>query len=104
MINFELKKELAVAALTSVLFGLLILLVVTTAASQRPATPALAEIEPIAIFPDFGAISNVDVKKQQFFDYLEDYVDSENQNLTNLREDLLYLADMSQNDVALSQR
>ena len=104
MINFELKKELAVAALTSVLFGLLILLVVTTAASQRPAKPALAEIEPIAIFPDFGAISNVDVKKQQFFDYLEDYVDSENQNLTNLREDLLYLADMSQNDVALSQR
>ena len=104
MINFELKKELAVAALTSVLLGLLILLVVNTAASQRPEMPALAVIDPIAILPDFGAISNIDVKKQQFFDYLEDYVDSENQRLMNLREDLLSLADMSQNDVAFSQR
>ena len=66
MINFELKKELAVAALTSVLFGLLILLVVTTAASQRPATPALAEIEPIAIFPDFGAIVMLTLKSNSF--------------------------------------
>jgi len=70
MINFELKKELAVAALTSILLGLLILLVVNTAASQRPEMPALAVIDPIAILPDFGAISNINVKKQQFFDYL----------------------------------
>ena len=104
MINFEQNQDLALAAMTSVLLAALIVTVITVAPGQRPEPPALAAIEPIAIFPDFGAISNVDAKKQQFFDYLEDYVDFENERLINLREDLLPLADMSQNDIAFSER
>lgn len=104
MINWEQYKEKAVAGLTALSLVLLIIAVTAIAPSQRPELPALAKIAAIAIFPDFGAISNVDVKKQQFFDYLEDYVDSENQRMLNLREDLLPLADMSQNNVAYSDR
>jgi Bax protein len=104
MINFKQKQELALAATTSILLAALIATVTIVAPDQRSEPPALAKIEPIAIFPDFGAISNVDVKKQQFFDYLEDYIDFENERMISLREDLLPLANMSQNDIALSER
>lgn len=104
MINLEQKRELAVAAVTALSLALLIVTVSIIAPSQRPQVPKLANLEPIAIFPDFGAISSVDIKKRQFFDYLEDYVDSENLRLMDLREDLQPLADMSQNDVAFSER
>lgn len=104
MIISEQNKERAVAGLTTFSLVLLVIAVTVIAPSQRPAPPVLAEIVPIAIFPDFGAIPNVDVKKQQFFDYLEDYVDSENTHVLSLREELLPLADMSQNGVAFSER
>jgi Bax protein len=104
MINFKQKQELALAATASILLAALIVTVTSVAPGQRPEPPALAKIEPIVIFPDFGAISNVDVKKQQFFDYLEDYIDFENERLISLREDLLPLANMSQNDIAFSER
>lgn len=104
MIHSEQNKERAVAVLTGLSLILLIVVVTTVAPTQRPETPAPLALDPIAIFPDFGAISNVNVKKQQFFDYLEDYVNSENERVLSLREELLPLAEMSQKDIAFSER
>lgn len=104
MINSERNRDRALAGLTALSLVLLVAVVITVAPGQRPAPPVPLAVEPISIFPDFGAISNVDVKKQQFFDFLEDYVDSENERMLSLREDLLPLAEMSQNDIAFSER
>ena len=45
-------------------------------------------LEPIAVFPDFASISNISLKKQQFFDYLENFVIAENIAITQTREQL----------------
>ena len=59
---------------------------------------------PIAVFPDFASVSSIDVKKQQFFDYLQDYIDAENQRISVVRRELQSLADIVNGGVALSTR
>jgi len=61
-------------------------------------------VEPIAVFPDFASIPNVDVKKQQFFDYLQGYVEAENNRLLKVREELQEFAAIVNSGVGLSQR
>lgn len=104
MLDLEQKKTYATAGGISVAMALLIVIVNAIAPGQRPAEPVLSELDPIAIFPDFGAITNVTIKKQQFFDYLEDYVDEENQQLIEVRENLEPLAEMAQREVPFSER
>lgn len=105
MLNIlEQQKERLAAGGLTIAMAALIAIVSNLAPGQRPQPPEISALEPIAIFPDFGAISNVTVKKQQFFDYLEDYVDSENQRLIGIREDLRPLADMARSGVAFSER
>lgn len=50
-------------------------------------------LQPITVFPDFAAIENVDVKKQQFFDYLQDYIAAENERLLALRAEVAQIRD-----------
>lgn len=70
--------------------------------------PAVLEDEvaraPDTEFPDFGAIPDVDVKKQQFFDYLEAYIVAENAAVRELRSEIQGYAELIDNGGRLSQR
>ena len=83
------RQEYLVAGLTAVALAATILLV------QRLVEPGLDDRvmlvpqEPITVFPDFASIQDVDVKKQQFFDYLQDYVDAQNAKVAEQRLVLL---------------
>lgn len=104
MLYTEQNTERLAAVSLVIAMAALIAIVSNLAPGQRPEPPELATLDPIAIFPDFGAIASVTAKKKQFFDYLEDYVDSENQRLIGIREDLRPLADLARSGVAFSER
>lgn len=98
------KQELSVAAAVAIAMLLLVALVQDLAAGiQRPQAES-ARLEPISVFPDFAGIERIDVKKQQFFDYLEVFVIEENRNISAVREQLLIRAEIVNNDIALSGR
>lgn len=59
---------------------------------------------PIVVFPDFASIESIDVKKQQFFDYLQGYIEAENERIIVLREQLLGFAAIVNSGVSLSRR
>ena len=44
---------------------------------------------PVTVFPDFTKIVNVDDKKRQFLDYMQSFLDAENQEIMILRSRLL---------------
>lgn len=52
---------------------------------QQEQLVADAKLAPITVFPDFSVITDVSVKKQQFFDYLEDFIAAENRYMAALR-------------------
>jgi len=60
--------------------------------------------DPISVFPDFASIERVDVKKQQFFDYLQGYVEAENSRIMEVREQLLAYSAIVGSGVGLSRR
>lgn len=98
----ERRIELAFAGLVS------IALVALTAAVMR-FSPANTTVDspsalsgPIVVFPDFASISDTEVKKQQFFDFLQDYVRFENSRVTESRLQLLGYVDIVDGDGALS--
>ena len=66
--------------------------------------PVVVEVEPISVFPDFASIDSVSVKKQQFFDFLEDYVIAENEDIAATRRELRSYVDIANSGVAFSQR
>ena len=37
--------------------------------------PVVSEQTPISVFPDFAAVVEIDERKQQFFQFLKDYID-----------------------------
>ena len=59
-------------------------------------------LDPIAVFPDFASIQDVNVKKQMFFDFLEAYVDEQNSQVRETREQLLALSAVAADGTALS--
>jgi len=97
------RLELAFAGLVSVALLALTVTVTKLAPAHEP-TEASVKLEPIVVFPDFGSISNIDAKKQQFFDFLQDYVRYENGLITDLRLRLLSYAEIVESGVALSGR
>jgi len=54
--------------------------------SERERLVAEAKLAPITVFPDFSVLTDVNVKKQQFFDYLEDFIAAENAYMLELRD------------------
>ncbi len=98
------QVELTVAGLTS--FAMAILIYVVTVLAERTPPSLVEEIEttPITVFPDFASIQDVDTKKQQFFDYLEDYIVAENSEIAALRAELVSYVDIANSGVAFSQR
>lgn len=59
---------------------------------------------PITVFPDFASIGSIDVKKQQFFNYLQGYIESENERIISLRVQLLGFATIVDSGVSLTRR
>ena len=86
----------------------MVLLIIAVMRLSAPAPASVtvdeSEVMPIAVFPDFASIEDVDTKKQQFFDYLEDYVISVNQRVAKLREELEPYAAIVNSGVGLSRR
>jgi Bax protein len=52
-------------------------------------------MEPISVFPDFDSFSDVDIKKQFFFDFIELYVRAQNEAISQQRGRLLEIAPIS---------
>lgn len=97
------KNELLAAAAISAAMVVLILLVQNFASPPRSVESSIVvEPAPITVFPDFASIPDVKVKKQQFFDYLEDYINAENVNIAISRKRLLGYAEIVNSGVALS--
>ena len=96
------KVELAFAGL--VLVALISLTVAVTKLAPNHESPAGVALtpEPIFVFPDFASISNIETKKQQFFDFLQDYVHYENGFIRDLRQKLLSYAEILGEGTTLS--
>lgn len=98
------KLELAFAGLVSVALFALTIVVTKLAPIHELADDGSATLEPIVVFPDFASISDIDAKKQQFFDFLQDYVRYENGLISDLRLQLLSYAEIAESGVVLSGR
>ena len=60
--------------------------------SSNPTDPSVIKPlpqNPVTVFPDFTKIVNVDDKKRQFLDYMQSFLDAENQEIMILRSRLL---------------
>jgi Bax protein len=100
----ERKLELAFAGLVALALVALTFAVTKFAPTHDSIADFSATPEPIAVFPDFASISDIDEKKQQFFDFLQDYVRYENSLVSDLRLRLLSYAEIVGDGVPLSGR
>jgi len=98
------KIELSIAASVAIAMVGLIVTVQNIASPQRPPPVDILEYEPIAVFPDFASIQEISVKKQQFFDFLEDYVVAENETIQSTRDELTRYVDITHSGVGFSDR
>jgi Bax protein len=71
---------------------------------KRPSTPARvsAAAPVLSVLPDFALVADVDARKQQFFDFLEAYVNAENRRLLQRRETLMIFSRVLANGQRLS--
>ena len=58
--------------------------------------------EPIRVFPDFGSYAEVDAKKQMFLDFMELYIDRQNERVLQTRQRLLVLSEVVAGGATLS--
>ncbi len=98
------QLELLAAAATAVAMLVLVITVQRLAGPGSTEETTVVATPPIFVFPDFAGIPDVLVKKQQFFDFLEDYIVTENTHIRRLREQLLKRADIVNDGIALSSR
>ena len=96
------KVELAFAGLVLVALISLTVAVTKLAPNHESRAGVALTPEPIFVFPDFASISNIETKKQQFFDFLQDYVHSENGFIRDLRPQLLSYAEILGEGTTLS--
>ncbi|MDA1371967.1 MAG: glucosaminidase domain-containing protein [Proteobacteria bacterium] len=98
------SRELLAASLVSLAMVALILAVQFLSEVDSSDSTPIVEHQPIAVFPDFASINNVEVKKQQFFDFLQDYIVAENSSITSIREELRPYIAIANSGVAFSAR
>jgi Bax protein len=96
------KVELAFAGVVSVALISLTFAVTKLAPTYEPIAEVLVASKPIVVFPDFASIPNIKAKKQQFFDFLQDYVRYENGSVSDLRLQLRSYADIADSGAPLS--
>ena len=91
----------------SLVLGVALLGLFAAALQHRQLEPVIvaesSALEPIAVFPDFASIPEVEVKKQMFFDFLELYIIAENHKLESDRALLLSYADIASQNFRLSR-
>ena len=98
------KVEFCVATFLSVAMIFLIVLVKTQTDPAIQAPSNFVSLEPITVFPDFASIQNIEIKKQQFFDYLQDYIVAENLKIHKTRSQLISYAEIAYDGVVYSSR
>lgn len=98
------KLELAFAGLVSIALIGLTSAVTMLAPAHKSITEVSTTLEPIVVFPDFASISDIEAKKKQFFDFLQDYVRYENGLISDLRLQLLSYAEIADAGIALTGR
>ena len=98
------QLELLAAAATAVAMLVLMISVQRLAGPGSTGETTVVATPPIIVFPDFAGIPDVRVKKQQFFDFLQDYIVTENTHIRRLREQLIKRADIVNEGMALSSR
>lgn len=98
------KLELTFAGLISIALVALTFAVTQLAPSHDSALELAATPEPIVVFPDFASFIDMDAKKLQFFDFLQDYVRYENSLVSDLRLGLLSNAEIVEAGTPLSVR
>ena len=59
-------------------------------------------VEAVSVLPDFTQLTDTQVRKQKFFDYLDDYVSRQNARIHGLREQIEGYADIANSGFALS--
>lgn len=96
------KVEFLCAGLLSVALLLLIILVSSLAKNNEIKPSAVEVLVPITVLPDFASIADIDTKKQQFFDFLQDYVAAENKKISDSRKQLLNYAEVTRHGGGLS--
>lgn len=91
-------------ALLAIAFAAALLTLSRIGAAERSLAPsgshALAPA--LSVLPDFTLVTDVDARKQQFFDFLEAYVNAENERLLTRRESLTMFAQILANGHRLS--
>jgi len=101
--NSRSYEKLAALTLSLAMVLLIVSVDITAKRSANTDQDSLpVAIEPIAVFPDFASITDVDVKKQQFFDYIQPFVHQENKKILELREQVINAAQSSQQGAELS--
>lgn len=98
------KLELAFAGLVSAALFALTFAVTKLAPIYESTAEVLEVPKPVVVFPDFASISNIEAKKQQFFDFLQDYVRYENGLVSGLRLQLRSYAEIVDSGTPLSVR
>ena len=66
--------------------------------------PVASEQTPISVFPDFAAVVEIDVRKQQFFQFLKGYIDAANSEVLERRQQLKGMMRLQQTGVGSHQR
>ena len=98
------KLELAFAGAVSVALFVLTFAVTKLAPTYESTSELPVVSKSIVVFPDFASISNIEAKKQQFFDFLQDYVRYENGSVSDLRLQLRSYAEIADSGAPLSGR
>jgi len=104
--TYENKRmhELAFAGFFSLVLIALTFAVTTLTPYKGTKNSSAVALEPIVVFPDFASISDIDAKKQQFFDFLQDFVRYENGLVSDLRLQLMSYAEIVDEGISLSDR
>ena len=101
----NIHRPLLVSLTSLIAVSVCLILGLQFLSSEDPVGPELVNVhDPVIVFPDFTSIQSVAVKKQQFLDYLQDYIVAENTSIVALRKELESYADISNSGFTFSPR
>jgi len=98
------SRYLAIVLLTIICAAAVLPKLSRYGATERSLAPlgSNAPTPALSVLPDFTLITDVDARKQQFFDFLEAYVNAENKRLLQRRESLAMFSQILANGHRLS--
>lgn len=99
--DFRARSLLAPAGLLTAIVSLIVVLQFLNPTDITNPAPDKDQV-PVVVFPDFTSIQSVELKKQQFLDYLQGFIVAENFGITTLRKELKSYADISNSGFTFS--